>query len=53
MFFVSCLSAEKPLLHLGNLRMKGVGLAVAAAILLVLIAPIYLPIAVLWALIKH
>ena len=36
LFFVSCLSAEKPLLHLGNLRMKGVGLAVAAAILLVL-----------------
>lgn len=36
LFLVSCLSAEAPLLHLGNLRMKGVGLAVAAAILLVL-----------------
>ena len=36
LFLVSCLSAEAPLLHLRNLRIKGVGLAVMAALLLVI-----------------
>ena len=36
LFLVSCLSAEAPLLHLRNLRIKGVGPAVMAALLLVI-----------------
>ena len=36
LFLVSCFGAEAPLLHLRNLRIKGVGLAVMAALLLVI-----------------